>query len=345
MSTNSSVNSSTSNGTINERNFTHNTSRSHSNLKWSESLKCGSLNVCGLKRRLEYPEFCELIKGFDIFCVSESKIDKYDIISLYGYNYISQCRKQPYIRKSGGIGVFVKSDIYPYVTVIESDSDYILWFRLDKSFFNSNEDLVFGAVYLPPTDSRFHTQDEMDNFELEISSMSVLHKYLFLFGDFNAKTERKEEFLDVDNFFERFFEFDDTLTQFYNVSDMLTQYKMDKTRTSKDRNINNEGRVLLEICRSNNLFILNGRCGRDKGNGEYTFKQCSVIDYSIVSAQALNFVSNFEICELDPLFTDGHSLLITTLKFSDIQPKINEQKHKNAKKRPKWQDDKRNDLL
>ena len=343
MSTNSSVNSSIHNGINNERNFTH-TPRSNSNLNRSENLKCGSLNVCGLKRRLEYPEFCELIKGFDFFCVSESKIDKYDIISLDGYNYISQCRKQPYIRKSGGIGVFVKSEIYPYVTVIESDSDYILWFRLDKSFCNSNEDLVFGAIYLPPADSRFHTQDEMDNFELEISSMSVLHKYLFLFGDFNAKTERKEEFLDVDNFFERFFEFDDTLTQFYNVSDMLIQYKMDKTRSSKDKNLNNEGRVLLEICKSNNLFILNGRCGRDKGNGEYTFKQCSIIDYSIVSAQALKFVSNFEICELDPLFTDGHSLLITTLRFPDVQPKINQQKHKNVKKRPKWQDDKRNDF-
>ena len=79
-----------------------------------------------------------------------------------------------------------------------------------------------------------------------------------------------------------------------------------------------------------------------QGNGENTFKQCSIIDYSIVSAQASKFVSSFEICELDPLFTDGHSLLITTLRFPDVQPKINQQKHENVKKQPKWQDDKRN---
>ena len=49
---------------------------------------------------------------------------------------------------------------------------------------------MFGAVYLSPSDSCFHTQDEMDNFELEIFSMSVLHKYLFLSRDFNAKTKK-----------------------------------------------------------------------------------------------------------------------------------------------------------
>ena len=170
-------------------------------------------------------------------------------------------------------------------------------------------------------------------------------RYIFLLGDFNAKTERKEELLDVDNFFEQFFEFDDTLTQFYNVSDMLLQYKMDKIRNSKDKQINNEGRILLEICRSNNLFILNGRCGEDKGKGEFTFKQCSVIDYSMVSAQALKFVSNFEICELDPLFTDCHSLFKTTLKFINVPPKINQQTYKKVKNLPKWQDGKRGDFI
>ena len=51
-------------------------------------LKCGSLNVCGIKRKLLYPELCELISEYDLFCVTETKIDSYDIIALPGYKIL-----------------------------------------------------------------------------------------------------------------------------------------------------------------------------------------------------------------------------------------------------------------
>ena len=73
----------------------------------------------------------------------------------------------------------------------------------------------------------------------------------------------------------------------------------------------NEENILIDICKNNNLFILNGRCGKDKGVGAFTFKQCSVID----SCQALKFINSLEIQELDSLYTDGHALLQTVLKF------------------------------
>ena len=43
------------------------------NLKF-DKLKCGSLNVCGLKRRIQYSEFIGLVQQYDIFCVSETKL-------------------------------------------------------------------------------------------------------------------------------------------------------------------------------------------------------------------------------------------------------------------------------
>ena len=54
---------------------------------------------------------------------------------------------------------------------------------------------------------------------------------------------------------------------------------------------------------------MNGRCGQDRGIGEFTFMHTFVIDYSIASARALKFVQNFNILRLDCLFSDGHSLL------------------------------------
>ena len=167
---------------------------------FTEQLKIGTLNVCGLKRRLNYPEFQDLIKQFDIFCVSESKLGKYDDITLEGYTFLSQYRKQHFIRKSGGIGVFLKSDIAPYVTYIDSDSDFILWFKLSKQILKTDQDVVIGAVYVPPSVSRFCTEDELDMFEVEICNMCIQYKYVLLTGDFNARTWIKDDFTTADDF-------------------------------------------------------------------------------------------------------------------------------------------------
>jgi hypothetical protein len=48
-------------------------------------------------------------------------------------------------------------------------------------------------------------------------------------------------------------------------------------RKSQDRKINSHGLRLIDICRNNNMFILNGRIGNDQ-NGAFTFKHKSVID-------------------------------------------------------------------
>ena len=47
------------------------------------NLNCGTLNVCGLRRKIIYPEFTEVVSQFDIFCVSETKLDDYDINLTY----------------------------------------------------------------------------------------------------------------------------------------------------------------------------------------------------------------------------------------------------------------------
>ena len=55
--------------------------------------------------------------------------------------------------------------------------------------------------------------------------------------------------------------------------------------------------MLLDMCKSN-MLILNGRCGDDKFNGSMTFRNQSVMDYSIVSFQSLQFLKSFRVLEL-----------------------------------------------
>ena len=39
-----------------------------------------------------------------------------------------------------------------------------MWFKLERSLFKTDEDIYFGAVYVPPADSRFKNADETDIF-------------------------------------------------------------------------------------------------------------------------------------------------------------------------------------
>ena len=58
------------------------------------------LNVCGLKTRSLYPEFQELVSNYSMFFVCETKLDTTDLISINGYTFINQPRRQNYKRKS-----------------------------------------------------------------------------------------------------------------------------------------------------------------------------------------------------------------------------------------------------
>ena len=76
---------------------------------------------------------------------------------------------------------------------------------------------------------------------------------------------------------------------------------------------------LFEICKSNNLIILNGQFGKDKGIGGYRFKTVTVIDYSIPTTEALKYSFGFEeIKALACLYSDSHVISSTTLEFEGM---------------------------
>ena len=75
------------------------------------SSNIGFLNVCGLRRRSLFPEFSELVSKYDLFFVAETKMDSTDLVNINGYDFLSKPRQQAYIRRSGGLGLFVKHDL------------------------------------------------------------------------------------------------------------------------------------------------------------------------------------------------------------------------------------------
>ena len=70
---------------------------------------------------------------------------------------------------------------------------------------------------------------------------------------------------------------------------------------------------MLDICRNNNLFICNGRVGRDRLIGKPTCKDVSVIDYVLSSPMCLSMFSSFEVLQFSSLYSDVHCPVSFTL--------------------------------
>ena len=227
----------------------------------------------------------------------------------------------------------------------DSESDYIMWLKINKTAFKTNEDLYIGVVYVPPSDSRFNTIDETNIFNVEVANMCINNKFVFLMGDFNARVCNKDDFVDADDFLTHHLSLDDTMDGSLNISSKLEKTNLSKHRVSQDKIINNEGNMLLDMCKSNSMLILNGRCGDDKFTGSMTFRNQSVIDYSIVSFQSLQFIKSFRVLELDALFSDGHSLISTSLCFkNDLKVKKSVPINTKARK-PRLPEEKRTNFI
>ena len=137
---------------------------------------------------------------------------------------------------------------------------------------------------------------------------------MLLTGDFNAQTSDMEDFTSADTFLSEYFEFDENTVELFNQKCVLEKYNRQINSVSQDNKINNSDQRLIDICKTNNMFILTDRFGQDRNVGVMTFRNTSVIDYSIVSSNTFEISSDFRIIEVDRFFSDGHSLLRVDLR-------------------------------
>ena len=138
------------------------------------------------------------------------------MISIPGFIVFNQCRRQKFERRSGGISVYVKENISKYFSCINTESDYVLWFSIDKNFTGTSDDIIFGAVYIPHENSRFLINDELMTLEMEITNMCSKHQYVCLTGDFNGRTSILNDYLSADSFLTDILDFDSQTENFFN---------------------------------------------------------------------------------------------------------------------------------
>lgn len=174
------------------------------NLQYSGNiLKLLSINVCGINRRLNYPEFIELVNRYDLLCFTETKTDDLDTIELDNNVLFAKNRQVCARIRSGGIVVGCRENLSKCITPIETECKYVYWFRVKGELFDCENDVLFGFVYIPPQCSNYSSSEAFNEIELEYFNLISQFDYACLTGDFNARVPDKKDFFeesDLSNF-------------------------------------------------------------------------------------------------------------------------------------------------
>ena len=167
------------------------------------SLKILSLNVCGIKSKLNCPEFIDLIKSYDVIGVQETKLDDIDCIhciQLPGYEIICKNRKKMTRYRSGGIAVLVNSKFSPFIKFHENKSSLVQWFTNSKRLTNLESDILCGNIYIPPYGSKYAHEDPYLEIQTEFNHYCTGSNGVIMFGDYNSRTANLPDFLAADKF-------------------------------------------------------------------------------------------------------------------------------------------------
>ena len=150
---------------------------------------------------------------------------------------------------------------------------------------------------------------------------------VIIMGDLNCRVGQETDYIESDDG-DRFLNLPAQLDH-TNYDDIVDDNScIIKNRTSADLVINETGRELLQLCRTNKLYILNGRVGTEPEGGFtcHTSRGSSVVDYIIVGNTILPFTGTFNIGEPSPL--SDHSSVTASFKYIKCTDVTSEEKQK-----------------
>ena len=277
-----------------------------------------TLNVCGLNSKLQIPEFISLIQNHDIICLQETKLDDTDtFIELPGYKVFCHNRECISRYRSGGIALCVKDELLPYVKIDQTkNSKLILFFTISHEIYkseNQNEDLTCGIVYIPPQGSKYSSDDPYLEIQQELFRYCLDSKHVLLMGDFNSRVKNLPDFVQIDKYMCDVYGLHDLYEENTNILNILEVNNISLNRHSADNSVNSYGYNLLEFCKNNNIFILNGRFENDLSQPSLTCKNSSTVDYFLSTANVMPNVDTLNVCEFSSLFSDAHCPVALTL--------------------------------
>jgi exonuclease III len=258
------------------------------------SLKLCSFNIQGgIERKFQFDDVCSMVKQYDIVCIQETWLIDSCQFNVRGYGIFRSDRGSHKKKNtgSGGVVVLYKLGLKKGLKKLSSANKDFLWLRLDKNFFNVQNDIYIANCYIAPEDSVVHKNigyDVMDILSTEIAYYSQKGDVI-LTGDLNARTGNIQEKL-VE--FRENFQYENEIDNIGVQSSIVLP-----KRTNSDKVINQFGRKLMEINETFHLAILNGRILGDTGGEKtcYTNRGSSTVDYFIVCTDLIKSVMYMKV--------------------------------------------------
>ena len=181
-------------------------------------------------------------------------------------------------------------------------SEDLLWLKFHKHSGNNSSHLYFCCTYISPKSSgRFQLDDvsKLDKLHHDVMKFKRKGRVMIL-GDINCRTGTEDDFIDIQPV-EQFVVVPDD--DDIHINDAIVNNCVNKHRMSEDKIVNENGKQLLNMCKTDNLFIVNGRIGSDTKCDFtcHTARGQSVVDYFIVDGLLLRNISVFSVNKLTPL--------------------------------------------
>lgn len=167
-------------------------------------LSVSAWNINGLKstlldQKLEHADFLIAMKQMDFFAVCETWTRERDFNVPNFRCFVEPATKLRGIkcgRNSGGISLFYKECYANVVTFVKSYQHYVCC-KIAQGTFNLTKDLFICAVYIPPENSPYFSQNMLEDLERDILSFTS-HGHIIILGDLNARTGDYKDYIEND---------------------------------------------------------------------------------------------------------------------------------------------------
>ena len=115
---------------------------------------------------------------------------------MQGCHYEGKTRNHTTLKRSGGIGIFIKDYLFKAAEIIEWACNDIIWvYNINYSVLDGlNEDILIGDIYLPPVGYRYFDESEFSFLEQGHTVKSSEYKMTCLIGDINARTSELPDY-------------------------------------------------------------------------------------------------------------------------------------------------------
>eukprot|EP00745_Piridium_sociabile_P042578 TRINITY_DN86055_c0_g1_i1.p2 TRINITY_DN86055_c0_g1~~TRINITY_DN86055_c0_g1_i1.p2 ORF type:complete len:150 (+),score=3.06 TRINITY_DN86055_c0_g1_i1:949-1398(+) len=124
------------------------------------------MNVENLSAKLVESDFVHYIKSFDIFSALETfTSDQFDFnvmfedFQVYHSPAVKLSRRG---RRSGGVAVFVKKNLLPYITHVACEHDNMICIQISKDLVCLDKDILYVSVYIPPYQSPYYKNKDFN---------------------------------------------------------------------------------------------------------------------------------------------------------------------------------------